>query len=79
MTAEEAEEQIVTNLQEMHHCKPVNFLCAIKGIDDQKFAKAVLDEVITKGIVRVRHIKHRDRFGLFNTVSLYQYNGLPLF
>lgn len=78
MTQEEAEEQILSNLKEMHHCKPVNFFCAIKGIDDHQFANTILDELITKRVVRVQRQRLLDRFGRSNTVLLYQYNILAV-
>lgn len=76
MTLEEVEIQIVSNLKEMHHCKPVNFFCAIKGISDHELGHKVLNVLIAKNVVRIQQLRHRDRFGKSSYASLYQYDIL---
>jgi len=75
-THEEATDQIITNLKEMHHCKPVNFFCAINGIKDVALAHTALDDLIAKRVVKVQKFYQYDTFARTIALPLYKYDVL---
>ncbi len=77
LTPEEAEAQIISNLKELHHCKPVNYFCTVNGINDYEAAQTALDGLIAKGTVRMQRYQFEDKIGRRNALSLYQYDILP--
>jgi len=76
MSLDDAKAQIVENLKEMHHSKPVNYFCAISGIKDFELQHEALNALIRENVVCKQVFNHRDRFGNASSVPLYKYNIL---
>ncbi len=77
MTLDDAKSQIIENLKEIHHSKPVNFFCAVTGIKNLDLQDEALQVLITEGVVRKQIFKHRDRFGNGTSLPLYKINLFP--
>lgn len=73
---EEAKTIIIENLRDMHHGKPVNEMCAIRGIDDLGLAFGALHALIGENLVEKRPITLTNDRGRKVSAVLYRYNSL---
>lgn len=74
ITPEMAKKTIIDNLKDMHSCKWVNDMCAMRGLDDLSFAFDTLRALIRENIVEIQRIPLTNILGKTTHVSLYRYN-----
>jgi len=79
ITPEDAKNTIIDNLKHVHHGKPVNEMCAIRGLDDFLLASDALHALIGENIVQVERISLTDALGRKTTMPLYRYNTFSEF
>ncbi len=73
---EKAKNTIINNLQVMHHGKPVNYCCAVRGVDDFTLAGDALSNLQASGDITIdRHNMCTER-GKLISIPLYRYNSI---
>jgi len=75
VTQEEAKAIIIENLRDMHHGKPVNEMCAVRGIDDLSIAFKALRALIGENLVKKQTITLTNVHGRQISAPLYRYNS----
>jgi hypothetical protein len=73
ITPEDAKNTIIDNLKNMHHGKPVNEMCATRGLTDFSLASDALHSLIGENVVEVERISLTDALGRHYSVPLYRY------
>lgn len=69
---DEAKAIIIANLKEMHHCKWVNYYCAVYGLRDTDLGHKTLNTLIDENVVEVEIHTLIDG----PVVALYRYDTL---
>jgi len=67
---DEAKATIIANLRDMHHCKWVNYCCAVHGIDDIEFSHKILNSLIDERVVDVHLVSIPN-----GRLTMYRYNS----
>jgi len=70
MGEDEAKARIIANLKEMHHCKWVNYYCAVYGLDDTDLGHKTLNLLIDEKVIEVQMLSISDG----PVVALYRYD-----